>query len=121
MGDRAKVFTSDMQGFFARPDAQIRALLSRHPNAKAWISGHTHSPLPSPGLVTRAPLPGGHSIVAINLSAIIYVGNTLEPSDPICSLCLTHLPGKIEIRLRDHRAAAWRILHGRRVQTVLVP
>jgi len=37
------------------------------------------------------------------------------------TVMLTHLPGKIEIRFRDHRAVAWRALHGRRVQTVLVP
>ena len=120
LGDSSKVYTSAMQSFHAKPDAKIRALLARHPNAKAWLSGHTHSPLSAPGLVTRARLPGGRSILAVNLSAIVAVGKTREPTDPICSLYLTHLPGKVEIRFRDHRAGAWRAVSGRRVVTVRV-
>ena len=120
MGDHRRVYTSAMQSFHAKPDARIRAVLARHPNAKAWLSGHTHSPLEAPGLITRARLPGGRSIVSINLSAIVGVGKTRDPQDPICSLYLTHLPGKIEIRFRDHRARRWRTLRGNRVQTVRV-
>ena len=118
MGDSAKLYTSAMQTFHAKPDGQIRELLARHPNAKTWISGHTHSPLLAPGLVTRAKLPRGRSIVAINLSAIVGVGKTRDPEDPICSLYLTHLPGRMELRFRDHRARAWKAIHGRRVKTV---
>jgi len=120
LGDSRRLYTSAMQGFHVKPDAKIRALLARHPNAKAWLSGHTHSPLNAPGLVTRARLAEGRSILAVNLSAIVAVGKTREPTDPICSLYLTHLAGKVEIRFRDHRAGAWAAVSGRRVVTVRV-
>lgn len=120
LGDRAKLYTSEMVQFHAKPDAAIRALLARNPNAKAWISGHTHSPLEAPGLITRAALPHGRTVVSINLSAIVGVGKVREPTDPIRSLYLTHLPGKMEIRFRDHGARKWLTIHGNRVQTVRV-
>ena len=118
MGDPGKLYTSAMESFHAKPDGQIRALLARHPNAKVWISGHTHSPLEAPGLITRAKLPGDRSIVSINLSAIVGVGKTREPQDPIRSLYLSHFPGKLEIRFRDHGERRWLTVRGNRVQTV---
>jgi 3',5'-cyclic AMP phosphodiesterase CpdA len=114
------LYTSITTSFHAQPDAEIRAVLARHRNAKAWLSGHTHSPLQAPGLVTRTGLPGRRSILAVNLSALVAVGKTKEPSDPVCSLYLTQLPGKIEIRFRDHRKGAWIAPHRRRVVTVSV-
>ena len=120
LGDPKKLFTSESTGFHAQPDAQIRALLARHKNAKAWLSGHTHSPLRAPGLVTRAALPGGRSILAVNLSAVVAVGRTREPSDPIRSLYLTRRPGQIDIRFRDHAKRAWIAPHARKVVSVKV-
>jgi len=120
LGNPNKDFTSEMAAFHAKPDAHIRELLARHPNAKAWLSGHTHSPLGAPGLITRAPLPRGRSIVAVNFSALVAIGKTREPSDPLRSLYLTHLPDTIEIRFRDHYARAWRSVRGRRVVRVAV-
>lgn len=120
LGDTRKVFSSESTGFHAQPDAQIRDLLARHRNAKAWLSGHTHSPLSAPGLVTRAALPGGRSILAVNLSALVAVGRTREPADPIRSLYLTHRPGQIDIRFRDHRAGSWIAPHSRKVVSVRV-
>ena len=58
------------------------ALLARYPNAKAWLSGHTHSPIDAPGLVTRAKLPGGKKIVSVNFSAIVGVGKKRDASRP---------------------------------------
>ena len=49
MGDPRIHFTSAMEGFHAKPDRDIRAILARHPNARLWVSGHTHSPLSAPG------------------------------------------------------------------------
>jgi len=118
LGDPRKLFTSEMASFHAKPDGPIRDLLARHPNAKAWLSGHTHSPLGAPGLITRAPLPGGRSILAVNLSALVAIGKTREPSDPLRSLYLTHRPGAIEIRFRDHYTGVWRAVRGRRVVRV---
>ena len=115
MGNPAKHFTSGMQAFHAKPDDRIRELLGRHDNAKLWLSGHTHSPLTVPGLIKRAPLPHRRSILAINASALVGVGKTRDPRDPLCSPLLTHKPGRIEVRFRDHRAGAWRKLRGKQV------
>jgi 3',5'-cyclic AMP phosphodiesterase CpdA len=118
MGNPAKHFTSGMQAFHAKPDKRIRELLARHRNAKLWLSGHTHSPLSAPGLIKRAPLPGKRSILAINASAVVGVGKTRDPRDPICSPFLSHKPGRIEVRFRDHREGTWRKLGGRKVVSI---
>lgn len=115
-----RVYTSMMDKFHANPDARIRRVLARHRNAKAWLSGHTHSPLQAPGLVTRARLPGGRSIVAANLSALVGVRKNRKPNNPICSVYITHLPGRIEFRFRDHRRRRWIAPHRRKVVPVRV-
>jgi hypothetical protein len=120
LGDPHKLYTSAMRSFYAKPDHDIRRVLARHRNAKAWLSGHTHSPIQAPGLVTRAPLPGGRSIVAANLSALAGIGKVRDRSDPICSVYLTHKPGTIEFRFRDHHRRAWIAPHKRRVVPVRV-
>jgi 3',5'-cyclic AMP phosphodiesterase CpdA len=120
MGDPRLHFTSAMAAFHAKPDEGIRDLLRRHANAKLWISGHTHSPLSAPGLIKRARLGPQRSIVALNASALVGVGQRRNPRAPLCSLYLTHHPGRIEIRARDHRAGEWRNVDGRRVVVVSV-
>ena len=115
MGDPRLHFTSAMEAFHAKPDADIRALLARHRNAKLWLSGHTHSPLSAPGLIKRTRLAPRRSIVAINASALVGIGKRRDPRAPLCSLYLTQQPGCLEVRCRDHRAGAWRNVRGRRV------
>jgi 3',5'-cyclic AMP phosphodiesterase CpdA len=115
MGDPRLHFTSEMAAFHAKPDEKIRGLLLRHRNAKAWISGHTHSPLSAPGLIRRTRLGRGRSIVAVNASALVGIGRRRNPRAPLCSLYLTHRPDRIEVRCRDHRAGDWRNIRGRRV------
>jgi 3',5'-cyclic AMP phosphodiesterase CpdA len=115
MGDPRLHFTSAMEAFHAKPDADIRALLARHRNAKLWLSGHTHSPLSAPGLIKRTRLAPRRSIVAINASALVGIGKRRDPRAPLCSLYLTQQPGCIEVRCRDHRAGEWRNVRGRRV------
>jgi 3',5'-cyclic AMP phosphodiesterase CpdA len=118
MGDPRLHFTSAMEAFHAKPDAQIRALLARHDSAKVWLSGHTHSPLSAPGLIKRTKLAPKRSIVAVNASALVGIGKRRDPRAPLCSLYLTHRPGGVEVRGRDHRAGAWRNLRGHRVVDV---
>ena len=118
MGDPRKHFTSAMAAFYAKPPDRIRALLRRHPAAKAWISGHTHSPVSAPGLVKRKPLGPERWIATINGSALVGVGKTRDPADPLCSLYITHRDDRIEVRCRDHRAGRWRNIGGRRVAEV---
>jgi 3',5'-cyclic AMP phosphodiesterase CpdA len=120
MGDPRLHFTSAMAAFHAKPDAEIRELLRRHPNAKLWISGHTHSPLSAPGLIKRARLGPKRSIVTLNTSALVGVGKRRNPRAPLCSLYLTHRRGVVEIRARDHRNGAWRNLRGRPLVEVAV-
>ena len=115
MGDPRLHFTSAMEAFHAKPDADIRELLAAHRNAKVWLSGHTHSPLSAPGLIKRTRVAPKRSIVAVNASALVGIGKRRDPRAPLCSLYLTHRPDRLEVRCRDHRAGAWRNLRGRRV------
>jgi 3',5'-cyclic AMP phosphodiesterase CpdA len=115
MGDPRLHFTSAMEAFHAKPDADIRELLAHHRNAKVWLSGHTHSPLSAPGLIKRTRLAPKRSILAVNASALVGIGKRRDARAPLCSLYLTHTPGRLELRSRDHRAGAWRSLRGRRV------
>ena len=118
MGDPRRHFTSAMAAFHAKPDGRIRELLARHRNAKVWLSGHTHSPLSAPGFVKRVRLARGRSILAISTSALFGLGRRPSPRAPLCSLYLTHRPGRLEIRARDHRAGAWRNIRGQRMLTL---
>jgi 3',5'-cyclic AMP phosphodiesterase CpdA len=120
MGDRTRYYTSAMQDFHAKPVKEIRAVLARHRNAKAWLSGHTHSPMTVPGFVTRWRLNRDRTILAVNFSALAYTGKVRQPKDPILSVYLTHLPGTIEVRFRSHRRAAWAARGGRKVVSVRV-
>lgn len=120
LGDPKRLFTSAMRSFHAKPDGELRALLARHRKAKAWLSGHTHSPLNAPGLVTRARLSRRRTILAVNLSALIGVGKTRKPGDPLRSVYLTHRPDSIEVRFRDHRDGKWVAVGGKRVVRVRV-
>ena len=115
MGDPRLHFTSAMEAFHAKPDRQIRAILARHPNARLWLSGHTHSPLSAPGLIKRVRLAEDRTLVAINASALVGIGKRRDPRAPLCSLYLTKRRDRIEVRCRDHRAAGWRNVRGRRV------
>ena len=120
LGDPGRLYTSAMQSFYAKPDDRIRALLANHPNARAWISGHTHSPIDAPGLLTRATLPRGRKIVTVNCSGIVGVGKKREATDPIRSLYLTHFPGRMEVRFRDHGERKWKHVGGRQVTHIKV-
>jgi 3',5'-cyclic AMP phosphodiesterase CpdA len=120
LGDPKRLFTSAMTSFHAKPDRKLRALLGRHACAKVWLSGHTHSPLSAPGFVVRVRLARGRTILAVNGSALVGVGKTRKTSDPLRSVYLTHRPDSIEVRFRDHRAARWVAVGGKRVVRVPV-
>ena len=120
MGDKNRFYNSHMPSFYAKPDDGIRALLAKYPNARAWISGHTHSPIDVPGLLTRAPLPRRRKIVTVNCSAVVCVGKKRDESDPIRSLYLTHFPGRMEVRFRDHGERKWKHVGGRQVTHIKV-
>jgi 3',5'-cyclic AMP phosphodiesterase CpdA len=120
LGDPKRYFTSAMRSFYAKPAGEIRALLARHRNAKAWLSGHTHSPITARGFVTRSRLGRDRTILAVNFSGLVGTGKVRQPRDPIVSVYLTHLPGVIEVRFRSHRRSAWASVGRRRVISVRV-
>jgi hypothetical protein len=118
MGDPRRHFTSAMAAFYAKPADRIRELLLRHRNARAWISGHTHSPMSAPGLIKRKSLGPKRSIATINGSALVGVGKKRDPRAPLCSLYLTRRRDRIEMRCRDHRSGRWRNIRGEQVVEV---
>ena len=106
-GNPRRLFTSRMVAFHAKPDRELRELLAGQPNARAWLSGHTHSPLGAPGLVSRVRLTRGRRILAVNLSALVGVGKRRDVTDPLRSIYLTRRPGRLEVRFRDHGERRW--------------
>jgi 3',5'-cyclic AMP phosphodiesterase CpdA len=120
LGDITKVFSSAETYFKAEPDADIRAVLNAQPNAKAWISGHTHSPIDTPGFIKSESV-GTRSIISINCSALLSIGRTVEPSDPLITLYMTYTGSALEIRFRNHGAGIWDAIGGSRVVTMPIP
>lgn len=117
MGDITKEFTTTESPFYMKGDAEIRAILTARPNAKAWISGHTHT---SPGedtLIVSETL-AGRNFHHINCSAPAYVGRTSEPFDPLTTLPMTWLDDRIEVRFRNHGGVCYDGNLGVRVRTL---
>ena len=101
----------------ATDDTLIRAILNANTNAKAWISGHTHSSITNIDFCKSENV-GARSIAAISTSSLWYV--TALPAtwyDPIVSLFLTVLDDRIEVRFRDHGAGIWTAVDNDRVWT----
>ena len=96
-------------GFYAVNDTAIRDVLATRPQAKAWVSGHTHSPLSAPNIVKRELVKtGAHHLAAINASSPFYTtkGNPLW-TDTVSTCYVTVGEGAIEVRYRDHGAHRW--------------
>lgn len=100
-------YKSTDAGFYYPNDADIRAILADYPNAKAWISGHTHSPIEANNLISAETI-GGHTVAAINASAIEYVEKVRDSNQPIHSVYVTAVDDTtIEVRFRNHGAGVW--------------
>ncbi|MGY1618128.1 metallophosphoesterase family protein [Geodermatophilus sp. SYSU D00691] len=91
----------------AWPHPEIRQLLSGHPNAIAWLSGHTHAPIETPGAITSVDV--GHSLAAVNCTGLWYTSpDHTEAHDPLRGLLLSVLDEHtLEVRFRDHGAGVW--------------
>ena len=120
VGDQTKVWSSAEAGFQIYPDTEIRAILNAQPNAKAWISGHTHSPIDTPGFIKSESV-GTRSIISINCSALLYTGRTSEWHDPLITLFMTYTGSNLEFRFRNHGAGIWDAVGGSRVVTMPIP
>ena len=107
--------------FFVENSPAVRAILARHPNAKLYISGHTHSGWGSPQLVFTESL-GNHSITHLNVMSPWYTGRhhgirrsadhtTLEyrPDKPdmLVSFAVRIYRNQAVICVRDHRTRQW--------------
>lgn len=107
--------------FFVENSSAVRAILARHPNAKLYFSGHTHSGWGAPRLVFTESL-GNCTMTHVNAMSPWYTGwhhgirrsadrTTLEyyPDDPdmLASFAVRVYRHQIELRVRDHRARQW--------------
>lgn len=98
--------------FAAQDDADVRALLADNANAVAWLSGHTHTAVSEPDLV-KAETVGGHTVAAINASAICYTDNGVDSTDNLDSdqytMYVTVTDGRLDVRFRNHGAGIWHV------------
>lgn len=107
--------------FFVENSHAVRAILAQHPNAKLYISGHTHSGWGSPQLVFTESL-GQHAITHINVMSPWYTGRhrgirrsadrtTLEyradEPDVLASFAMHIYRKKAVIGVRDHLTHQW--------------
>lgn len=116
-------FDSTMRFFASHPDEEIRAILAARPNARAWISGHTHSPLETTDLVKAEPVGNGHLVTAINVGSIAFQGGKpTDPGEPAAqpnySCFITVTDEAIELRVRDHLTGGWSSINGSPVVAV---
>jgi hypothetical protein len=80
------------------PPGALGDVLAAHPNARAWASGHTHSPVGTPGMVTPMTF-GATRLAAISVSSPV--------ADRPVSAHITVAPDRIDVRYRDHGARQW--------------
>lgn len=118
-GNIATDWISTEEDLFAYPDSDIRTVLAAHSNAKAWISGHTHSRLDAPDLL-KVETVGSHDMAMINVSAIYATGRTVDAGDGIATAFITKVTGGIEVRFRDHVNGTWATIGGNTVTTLAV-
>lgn len=98
--------------------ADVLSVLSAHNNVKAWVSGHTHSRIDAPGIVTEVN--AGHRFAAINASTPHVSASTFPwgAGNRTTSAYVTLHPDRVETRFRNHSAGQWAAPHGRAVFTV---
>ena len=85
---------------------EILAMLANHPQARAWLCGHTHWPIDHPELLLVLET-GDHTIAQINASATYYTIPGFDWTDRLCTTWLTVYDDRLEVRFRDHGAHQW--------------
>lgn len=123
--DSAVYYRSIDSGFYAATlarttDSQdILDLLDAYPTVKGWLSGHTHSSVDAPGLLTMVNT-GTRNIAHINSSAVVSVNKAGLQTSPINTMLVTYTEAdQIEVRLRGHHAGGfWNTINGQRVTTM---
>ncbi len=84
----------------------VEALLADQPKIDVWLAGHTHHHARDAGMVV-GKVYGGHTVAAVNASALHYVGTSAEWTDPLMSAYLTVYEDRVDVRFRDHGGAQW--------------
>lgn len=86
---------------------EISAVLDKHPQAKAWLCGHSHDPINGPYMIENFNT-GTRTIAHVNASALYYTSPDVDWNDPLYTLYVTVLDdGRIEVRFRNHGAHQW--------------
>lgn len=115
LGDPALTYPSGVDPWFVtsgshRTDSTgVLGVLAAHANAKAWISGHTHSPINTPQLVVGQTV-GSHTMAMINCGALYFAGQdggARNAWDPMHGLYVTHYGDRLDVRFRNHGAGVW--------------
>lgn len=107
-----RVYSSLVGGFWAQgpsPDTNtaVKDLLASHQNARAWISGHTHSPVTAPGIVSSETL-GGKTVACVNVSALPWDHRgESKRFQSLRTAYVTRDDAGISVRFRDHGQASW--------------
>lgn len=117
VGSTSVVWSSAEAAFYAEPNTSIRTILNNRTRAKAWISGHTHSPTTTTDFLKTENV-GSRTIAAINCSGLQYVGRTNEWYDDLKTLYLTKTDSGIEVRVRNHGGGVWGAINGAKVTTL---
>lgn len=87
-------------------DGELRQILAGHPNAIGWVSGHNHSPIEAPGLLTVVDV--GHQLAAVSTPGLWFTNPDIDPHGPLRGLLLSVLDERtVEVRFRDHGAGVW--------------
>lgn len=90
--------------------ANVVDVLEAHSNIKAWISGHTHSRIEVPDIVSGV-VAGSHKVAHINTSSVkppgLSSGGYAAKWTPVRSPYITFLGDAFEVRWRDHYAKRW--------------
>jgi hypothetical protein len=87
------------------PDYTIATMIAKHPNLKAWVSGHLHSPVATPFMATPKTY-GSVTVAAVSASTTVPIPYAYGVPD-IVSTRVTVYSNKVVVRYRDHGLGQW--------------
>lgn len=85
----------------------IMAVLDSRPQAKAWLSGHTHWGIEFSRNLALTVDTGSRAIAQINGGSLYYTTPGVDWTDRLWSAYLTVESDRLEVRFRDHGAHQW--------------
>lgn len=112
LAGKHSVYDSTIAGFYIlgvsdTQSADMLALIAGHSNIRAFFSGHTHSPIGSPGFMQSRTL-GGKTVAIANASSLIWsYDDDKDQFVDLRSPYVTRDDNGIAMRFRDHGLATW--------------